>query len=383
MGNYLHLFSTVSEYTEARESEYIEPWVSYTLENEQVDFNKSEYEKLLETPLTFEITSGGNITWSYYDGMGGERKDAHATIFYKKNDGEWTEMPRTLSVVSGDAVQFKGDNDGYGYEYGECYDSFSEATTAGFILKGNIMSLIDSENFATATTFASSYTFNFLFYNCTGLTSAENLVLPATTLVNTCYASMFQGCTSLTQAPALPATTLADGCYSCMFWGCTALTAAPELPATTLANDCYSAMFNGCTSLTQAPELPATTLASLCYENMFRDCTSLTQAPELPAETLANNCYHTMFYGCTSLTKAPELPATTLAIYCYTGMFYGCTNLNYIKCLATNISATNSHQNWVSSVAASGTFVKAAGITESTWGRGNNGIPTNWTVQNA
>ena len=48
MGNYLHLFNTVSEYTEARESEYIEPWVSYTLENEEVNFNKSEYEKLLD-----------------------------------------------------------------------------------------------------------------------------------------------------------------------------------------------------------------------------------------------------------------------------------------------------------------------------------------------
>ena len=34
---------------------------------------------------------------------------------------------------------------------------------------------------------------------------------------------MFQGCTSLTQAPALPATTLADYCYFSMFQGCTSL----------------------------------------------------------------------------------------------------------------------------------------------------------------
>lgn len=32
---------------------------------------------------------------------------------------------------------------------------------------------------------------------------------------------------------------------------------------------CYANMFNGCTSLTQAPELPATTLASYCYVSMF------------------------------------------------------------------------------------------------------------------
>ena len=60
---------------------------------------------------------------------------------------------------------------------------------------------------------------------------------------------MFQGCTALTQAPALPATTMADYCYSYMFQGCTALTQAPALPVITLANYCCSNMFYKCTSL--------------------------------------------------------------------------------------------------------------------------------------
>ena len=64
-----------------------------------------------------------------------------------------------------------------------------------------------------------------------------------------CYYSMFQGCTALTQAPALPATTLAGSCYSSMFGGCTSLTQAPALPATTLTDSCYIMMFRGCTSL--------------------------------------------------------------------------------------------------------------------------------------
>ena len=34
---------------------------------------------------------------------------------------------------------------------------------------------------------------------------------------------MFQGCTSLTQVPELPATTLAQGCYRSMFQRCTAI----------------------------------------------------------------------------------------------------------------------------------------------------------------
>ena len=121
------------------------------------------------------------------------------------------------------------------------------------------------------------------------------------TMERNCYRNMFQGCTALTQAPALPATTLAGNCYQDMFYGCTSLTKAPALPATTLSNYCYSHMFQGCTSLTQAPVLPATTLAGWCYPAMFRDCTSLTQAPALPATTLSSYCYAYMFQGCTSL----------------------------------------------------------------------------------
>ena len=60
-------------------------------------------------------------------------------------------------------------------------------------------------------------------------------------------------------------------------------------------------MFDGCTSLTQAPDLPATTLAKSCYYYMFKGCTSLTQAPDLPATTLAEWCYNEMFKGCTNL----------------------------------------------------------------------------------
>ena len=127
--------------------------------------------------------------------------------------------------------------------------------------------------------------------------------------------------------------------------------------------------------------LPATTLANGCYSYMFYGCTSLVTAPELPATTLANVRYTDMFYGCSSLVTAPELPATTLAEECYSNMFYGCTKLNHIKCLATNISASSCLSNWVSNVASSGTFVKAASMTS--WPTGTSGIPTGWTVVDA
>ena len=62
-------------------------------------------------------------------------------------------------------------------------------------------------------------------------------------------------------------------------------------------------------------------------------------------------------------------------------MFKGCTNLNYIKCLATDISASSCLNYWVDGVASTGTFVKAASMTS--WRTGESGIPNDWTVQDA
>lgn len=229
-----------------------------------------------------------------------------------------------------------------------------------------------------ATTLA-NYCYISMFLNCKGLTTAPS-ILPATTLTYRCYGIMFKGCTALTTAPELPATTLTPQCYEEMFFGCTNLTTAPELPATTLAGSCYGSMFYGCTALTAAPELPATTLADSCYRNMFYG-TNLTVAPELPATTLVKSCYSCMFWNCTNLTTAPELPATTLKDFCYGSMFKGCTKLNYIKMLATDISAKNCLYNWVNGVTSTGTFVKNPAMT--TLSTGASGIPSGWTVQNA
>jgi hypothetical protein len=63
-------------------------------------------------------------------------------------------------------------------------------------------------------------------------------------------------------------------------------------------------MFNGCTSLTQAPALPATTLAYWCYFNTFKDCTSIPEPkynmPNLTFDEVANaisNPYIFGYYG--------------------------------------------------------------------------------------
>ena len=335
-------------------------------------------------PLTFEITYGGTINWGLIYGNGSTAPAGH-TIYYSKNGGQWTPLTSTvqgasISVAAGDNIRFKGDNPTY--YCGDNYYSSScfQGSTAGFKVKGNIMSLIDSTNFVTAKTLDTGYTktFSEFFEGCTGLTDASQLALPATTLTEYCYYSMFAGCTNLPTVPALPATTLAGHCYENMFLYCESLAEAPELPATTLAEYCYHSMF-GVTGLVQAPELPATTLGSRCYDSMFNACGDLVQAPELPATTLATGCYENMFGGCESLTTAPDLPAATLVDSCYYRMFQGCPNLSYIRCLATDITASNCTHEWVRGVSSAGTFI-ANGFSTG-WEHTVNGIPEGWVTR--
>ena len=166
-----------------------------------------------------------------------------------------------------------------------------------------------------------------------------------------------------------------------MFDNCTSLTEAPELPVKELKQNCYDKMFYGCSSLTKAPELPATQLAERCYNEMFLGCKNLTEAPELPATTLGKSCYAWMFFDCYALAKAPELPAPILVDSCYQGMFYRCTSLDEITCLATDISAPGSVENWMLIVGPSGTFSKAPEMNDWPLESGS-GVPVGWTVAN-
>ena len=60
-------------------------------------------------------------------------------------------------------------------------------------------------------------------------------------------------------------------------------------------------------------------------------------------------------------------------------MFNGCTNLNYIKMLATDISATDCLYNWVIEVSSTGTFVKDPNMASLQ--TGYYGIKNDWTDQ--
>ena len=284
-------------------------------------------------------------------------------------DGNWKTLlagTATESINSGHTLSFKGNltpNSSKGI------GTFTINKKCN--LKGNCMSMLFGDNATNNYSLSSKdYAFHNLFGGCRNIVNVNSNFLPATTLANSCYQQMFYNCTSLTTAPELPATTLADYCYNYMFRGCTSLTTAPKLPATTLADSCYDSMFNGTNVLPDCSNIDfasSTVVASGGLKGLF----SGTKVTDNDLERLLPKNDNGRYY----------LPATTLAKYCYNDMFCDCTKLNYIKMLATNISASMCLDYWVSRVSSTGTFVKNAAMTSLPTGA--SGIPSGWTVQNA
>jgi hypothetical protein len=204
--------------------------------------------------LTFVAKGSGTFTFTPQNSN---------VISYSKDGGTTWTTGNSVEVNSGDEVMWKGtmtpqSSQGIGI--------FS--ATGNFDVQGNIMSLLHGDDFKEQTDLTrKDYAFYNLFNYNTKIVNAKNLSLPATTLAQRCYYSMFYGCTNLTTTPELPATTLVFSCYSNMFRGCTNLTSAPELPATTLSAYCYNYMFNGCTKLNYIKAMFTTTPSTTYTSN--------------------------------------------------------------------------------------------------------------------
>jgi hypothetical protein len=303
--------------------EYFYSQPSATLAAGKYYYQNMTLKDMLNTPLTLEATAddtkitaqcGYEIAFQYAIN-GGTKIDV-----YSESGGE----SFNIELEAGEFVEFYSKR----YNVGDTrLHIFPDKETYVY---GNVMSLIDDSGQGFANDKEVGYdALSSLFFNAEKLVfhPKKRIVLPAITLDNKCYQSMFSGCTGLTELPA------------------------DLLPATTLAADCYHSMFSGCTGLTSLPEklLPATTLKTGCYDSMFRGCTGLETLPAdlLPATTLAMNCYKEMFHGCTGLTVAPDLPAPKLEEGCYSTMFFGCTKLSSVKCLATTGVSWSALNNWL------------------------------------
>ncbi len=263
------------------------------------------------------------------------------TVEYRKNGGSWQTLTSdrdktvlsSFEAVVGDFIEFRGNNESY---EGNSLDFVGGYTGANyrvmFAARGNIMSLVDSTGFTTATN-----------------------------LVDGAFAGFLQGCSVMDAGDLL-------------------------LPATTLGNNTYNSMF-AASILQYAPlVLPATDLSGThtVYQSMFH-YTGIKKAPVISATTLGYGCFQRMFMECYSLTEAPDLPAATIPRYAYNMMFHR-TNVSYVKCLATTLEDTgggtyDSTGNWLKGTPTYGMFVKSPSM--SSWRRGDDGIPANWTVVDA
>lgn len=336
---YLNKFATGLAYEKATDLAY--PNISYIVDTDKIMWAKDATDMYRSMPLAF-VALDDNVTFTN-----------RLQMVYRINDqGNWyllSANQATPAINAGDIIYLKAYT-----PITPSASNYNQFTSSGrFVALGNPLSMIDGANFSGITDVSSTRNlFYRMFRDCSGLTDASHISLPATTLGQYAYEEMFRHCTSLTAAPALPATTLAFRSYCNMFYECPKLAEAPALPATTLGNYCYQYMFYACTSLTEAPALPATTLANYCYNGMFRACTGLTTAPVLSADTLVDGCYN--------------------------GMCWECSSLNSINCQAYNGISDSNTSNWVNGVAATGTFTKHMWAQD--WSTGVNGIPDGWTV---
>ena len=208
-----------------------------------------------------------------------------------------------------------------------------------FSMKGNIMSLITKTNFDQALDLtAYGPCLFYSLFSGTLVTSAENLVLPATGLTTSCYAGMFYECTSLVTAPKV-------------------------LPSIVGTSNIYQGMFAGCTSLVNPPEV----IELINYH--------------------PNTCA-SMFAGCSQLTKTPIMKFSVNYTYPsqqpYAYMFQSCPLTEIILITQNAPTGTaNLLQNWTYEGAqGAGIFYAhpSAIAGWEAWPRGANGVPVGWTI---
>lgn len=321
---FIHLYQSEAAHAAAHSynnSNYQKPWLGLTHGKRDISYNLPP--NWTKGYLCFEAID--DCTFSFT----GLYANSAKTLSYSADSGRtWHSLAhqeQTPLVKAGEKIMFKG-------SLSSTYDEFSDGTctwssVGRFNAMGNPMSVIRPNDFSSATT-CTYGSLKYFFMNCTGLTSARDL----------------------------------------------------QLIATTVEYDAYCGMFNGCTNLVAAPEISATTVYGFSFDRMFSGCTSLVTPPSKLLPTSLNmGSYRNMFAGCTSLTYSPVIYAKTGAVSCMSYMFSHCSNLSEISCKFTQATQTKTDQ-WVLQVSPTGRFLK---VVSSSWPSGINGIPSGWTVVDA
>lgn len=144
-----------------------------------------------------------------------------------KNGGAWqrynkqnkTALSFAIVLSAGDYCQIRGQN--IALNSSTQYNTIIRLE-GNIEVSGNIATLYHPKGMLPSQLSYYGSAFYKLFYNSTGLTSAENLILPQP-VGEYCYSSLFDGCSYLTIAPTIPDFTLTESCLKGMFSGCARL----------------------------------------------------------------------------------------------------------------------------------------------------------------
>lgn len=281
----------------------------------------------------------------------------------------------TVTVTAGNKIYWK---DFFSNVAGITWDqgSSSFVATGQFNAEGNIMSLCWGDDFledcpspicrmvktlerrfpTNPGYYDAHYYFEDLLKDCTGLTNACDVIMPATDgLKQYLYSGMFEGCTSLKTPPVL-------------------------LPAANVPACGYMNMFKNCHSLIETPDILATKVGNSGFTSMFENCTNTTKVMEnLYAETIyfdGDHAYDSMFKNCVNIKKSPNL---LMERFSGNDTFYNCLSLEEINscslCFITN-------DKWLYNVKSSGTFEKVYSAFFIVDGDRTikTGIPSTWNI---
>ena len=285
--------------------------------------------------FTIESLENGNTITAVKNGS-----SKNPIIYYSLDNGEtWSNQTLSSGTITfgtintGEKIIFKSETAEWANAW-NLYNRFS--SNKNFKVYGNIMSLINGDDFINNSEFSGSSSFNLtgLFYGTNTIIDASNLILPALTLPVSAYNGMFRGATNLAHGPK-------------------------ELPATSLQQDSCSSMFEGCVKLVEGPEIMATTVSGATALNrMF--------------------CMNRSSKVTAAMTKSPVLRVTNPGSYAnvYQQLFAGNGNITEVTILAegTNLSFAN----WLANTNANGVIKK---LSTTTLTSGNNGVPSGWTIE--
>ena len=261
-------------------------------------------------------------------------------IYYSLDDGEtWSNQTLSSGTITfgtintGDKIIFKSNYATWASAW-NAYNRFNGSKN--FKVYGNIMSLLNGDDFINNSEFTTGSAFNLcgLFYGTTTIIDASNLILPTTTLHESSYNGMFRGADNLVYGPKL-------------------------LPALDVPKDGYSSMFEACTKLVEGPEILATTVSGdTALQRMF--------------------CMRRSEDAASAMTKSPILRITNPSSCgnVYKELFRGNRNITEVTILAEGTGL--SFDNWLANTPNSGVIKK---LSTTTLTSGNSGIPSGWTTE--